>query len=241
MSIAAAMIPEGHRVYAIGDIHGRCDLLEQLHAAIVADAEKAKLKQQTIVYLGDYVDRGDRSFDVVDLLASRTLPGSSAVYLRGNHEDMMLAFLEGPPEPLWLLNGGGATLQSYGVAFDWADSIVGELEDLRRQLQAVLPQSHRRFFADLGLSYVCGDYLFVHAGVRPGRSLELQLPRDLMWIRSPFLNSEADFGKRVVHGHTIVRSPEVKPNRIGIDTGAFHTGCLTCLVLEGATIRFLST
>lgn len=241
MSIAAAMIPEGRRVYAVGDIHGRCDLLKQLHAAILADAESAQTDQRTIVYLGDYVDRGERSFAVIDLLASRTLPGFYAVYLRGNHEDMMLAFLEGPPDSLWLFNGGGATLRSYGVTFDWRKSMTQGLIDLQRQLQAAMPHSHRRFFADLRLFFLCGDYLFVHAGIRPGRPLELQDPRDLMSIRSPFLSSDADFGQRVVHGHTIVSQPEVKWNRIDIDTGAFHTGHLTCLVLEGTTIGFLNT
>lgn len=236
-----AAIPEGRRVYAVGDIHGRIDLLEEIQAAILADANNSTADELTVVYLGDYVDRGRRSYEVVDWLANVTLPGISAVYLRGNHEEMMLTFVEGRLDPLWLVNGGIATIESYGVPFDWGVLDASSLEEMRCRLVDAVPESHRRFFDALQLSYTCGDYLFVHAGVRPGRPLELQDPRDLIWIRSQFLVSEADFGKRVVHGHTIVDRPEVKPNRIGIDTGAFHTGRLTCLVLEGRMIRFLHT
>lgn len=241
MPIDAARIPAGKRLYAVGDIHGRIDLLTEIEQMIVADAATASDAELTVVYLGDYVDRGSHSFAVVDRLVHAPLPGFTAVHLRGNHEEMMHSFLDGEPEPLWLMNGGIATLESYGVAFDWGDLDRPMLQSLQQRLNAAMPDSHRQFLDRLALTFRCGDYAFVHAGVRPGLPLDMQLPRDLLWIRAPFLRSEEDFGKRVVHGHTIVGRPEVKANRIGIDTGAFHSGRLTCLVLEMETIRFLST
>ncbi len=241
MSATAASVPERQRVYAVGDIHGRIDLLTRLQDAIIADAADATGLELTAIYLGDYVDRGSDSFAVVDRLANAPLAGFTTIHLRGNHEEMMLGFLAGPPQPMWLMNGGIAALESYGVPFGWYDLDAAVLADLQQRLAAVVPESHHRFFSNLQLTFSCGDYFFVHAGVRPGRPLELQDRRDLLWIRAPFLSTGKDFGKRVVHGHTIVRQPDVKPNRIGIDTGAFHTGCLTCLVLEGTAVRFLHT
>jgi serine/threonine protein phosphatase 1 len=240
-SNGASRTAERQRVYVIGDIHGRDDLLAAMHARILADAADADDVERVVVYLGDYVDRGRRSFEVIDRLIAEPLPGFTMVALRGNHEDMMLDFLEGPPDPLWLMNGGLATIASYGVDIDWNDLALSRLDPLRDAFARAVPDSHRAFLDRLRLLHVNGDYLFVHAGVRPGRPLDRQEPRDLMWIRGPFLATDSDFGKRVVHGHTIVARPEVRANRIGIDTGAFHTGRLTCLVLQGESLRFLST
>jgi serine/threonine protein phosphatase 1 len=159
----------------------------------------------------------------------------------GNHEEMMLDFLAGPPGTTWLFNGGWATLISYGVGTDTRRLGLAELELLRRRLDDALPASHRRFLAGLRLSHVAGGYVFVHAGIRPGVAVEAQSPRDLLWIRGPFLTATEDFGVCVVHGHTIVAEPDVATNRIGIDTGAFFSGRLTCLVLEGGERRFLHT
>jgi serine/threonine protein phosphatase 1 len=159
----------------------------------------------------------------------------------GNHEDFMLRLLEDPSiAPLWIVNGGDATLYSYGV--DWRGPYgAGDLEAISKGLRAALPDRHLKFLRSLALSHEEGDYLFVHAGIRPGRDLATQTPEDLMWIRDEFLRSDADHGKVVVHGHSISPEPELLDNRIGIDTGAFATGRLTCLVLDGATRRILQT
>jgi len=234
-------VPGDRRIYAVGDIHGRIDLLNKLHARIVADAETAQNLRRVIVYLGDYVDRGPGTFDVLDVLINEPLAGFERVHLKGNHEDMMLEFLTGPPKPTWISNGGIATLASYGVEPPVTLCHPADLETFRRRLQRALPSDHLGFLQGLRLCHTEGDYFFVHAGVRPGVPLEDQIPYEMMWIRDRFLLSDADFGKRVVHGHTPNLVPEVFENRIGIDTGAFYTECLTCLVLEGAEHRFLHT
>ena len=236
-------VEPGVRVYAIGDIHGRDDLLERMHAMIEADRMVPPSADAVVVYLGDYVDRGPCSCEVIDRLIRKPVKGCRAIHLRGNHEDMMLRFLDDAANDVWLANGGLATLLSYGVAEaeQWISFLGRDRQRFRDGLARLLPETHRRFLVGLTDSFVSGDYLFVHAGIRPGRPLDKQDPRDLMWIRGPFLACEEDFGKRVVHGHTITPEPEVLPNRIGIDTGAFFTGRLTCLVLEEDRMRFLAT
>jgi serine/threonine protein phosphatase 1 len=234
--------PPGSRIYAIGDIHGRVDLLRQLHRLIHEDAYRRQAPRNVVVYLGDYVDRGDESRAVIDLLLDEPLPAFESVYLKGNHEESVLRFLEdtavGPP---WLFYGGGQTLASYGVRPPAQPLSTSELVRAQRELADRLPARHRRFMVDLILSHEEGDYLFVHAGVRPGVPLDQQMAQDLMWIRDEFLHSDANFGKIVVHGHTIVARPDVQRNRIGIDTGAFASGHLTCLILEGSQLGFLQT
>lgn len=237
-----ARVPTGARVYAIGDIHGRLDLLTRLHDMIRRDADTSGAARLVLVYLGDYVDRGADSFGVIEKLATRPLDGFECVYLKGNHEELMLRFMaDGSMARAWLGNGGGATLKSYGVST--LGILLGEsgFQRMRAKLDRTIPDVHRAFYRDLRLQHVEGDYLFVHAGVRPGVPLAEQEAEDLMWIRQDFLNAEDDFGKIVVHGHSITAKPEVKSNRIGIDTGAFRSDCLTCLVLDGATRRFLDT
>jgi diadenosine tetraphosphatase ApaH/serine/threonine PP2A family protein phosphatase len=238
--LAAPQVPDGERIYAIGDIHGRDDLLLRLHGLIRADLDASPAVRPIAVYLGDYVDRGPGSFEVLDHLVNDPLPFES-VALKGNHEDMMLSFLDGDADPMWLYNGGIETLASYRIALSGHQFGAFDLQSIREGLLAALPESHRRFLNALELSLARGDYFFVHAGVRPGRPLDQQDPREMMWIRGRFLGSQTDFGKRVVHGHTITAEPEVKFNRIGIDTGAFATGRLTCLVLERSHVRFLQT
>lgn len=233
--------PPGCRVYAVGDIHGRRDLLEQAHRAILDDSRTEALLEKICIYIGDYVDRGDDSRGVIDRLLSAPLPGFRAVHLLGNHEDIMLRFLDDSSiAPMWLANGGDATLYSYGV--DWRPhAAADDMETLRQAFRAALPAPHLKFLRSLSLSHIEGDYVFVHAGIRPGRDVTLQDGQDLLWIRNEFLDSEADHGKVVVHGHSISPAPDVHPNRIGIDTGAFATGKLTCLVLEDTDQRFLQT
>jgi serine/threonine protein phosphatase 1 len=230
--------PADSRIYAIGDIHGRLDLLIRLHEKIAADARRTRARRHVVVYLGDYVDRGPDSKGVVEHLSQGGLAGFERVHLKGNHEDLMLRFLMGEPVArVWFMNGGMQTLRSYGV--------TGLVEDLpaiaRAALTKGVPERHRQFLDGLALSHVEGDYLFVHAGVRPGIPLGRQDAADLMWIREEFLDSGADHGKVVVHGHTIMPKPDIRANRIGIDTGAFMTGRLTALVLEGDESSLLAT
>lgn len=234
-------VPSGERVYAIGDIHGRLDLLTRLHQSIAADARKAGPARNAVIYLGDYIDRGPDSRGVVETLTRQPLTGFESRHLRGNHEDWLLRFLEGSEDGMdWTMNGGDATLESYGVAVDFRRA-GGGLEVARQQLRERMPPRHASFFRGLEASHVVGDYIFVHAGIRPGVALEEQDADDLMWIRGEFLNSRADHGKVVVHGHSPDRDVQMEENRIGIDTAAYATGVLTCLVLETNGRRFLRT
>lgn len=242
----AARVPEGVRVYAIGDIHGRLDLLSALRAKIVDHGHDFP-GRRAIIYLGDYIDRGLDSRGVIELLSTEPMEGFEQVFLRGNHDDWLLHFLQDSAQGTgWLLNGGDATLYSYGVRSDDGESKSSRMseEHLRQaqtQLRAAMPAHHVKYFNALELSHVEGGYFFVHAGVRPGRALEEQSPDDLIWIREDFLGSSADFGKVVVHGHSISYEPEMRPNRIGVDTGAYFSGALTSLVLEGEHRTLLQT
>lgn len=235
-------VPDGTRVYAIGDIHGCADLLRAIHRQIEDDMAAAPKERCVVVYVGDYVDRGEDSRGVIDLMLDAAPPGAETVHLMGNHERFMLDFLEDTAVgPDWLINGGDRTLFSYGIGYPPADTAEERLERMRLALNQALPERHRSFLSGLPLSHREGDYLFVHAGIRPGRPLEEQSEDDLLWIRQAFLGSDADFGVCVVHGHTPVREPEIRGNRVAIDTGAVFTGHLTCLVLEGEERRFLAT
>lgn len=226
------------RIYAIGDIHGRADLLERLLARVRKDAEDAPEARHVIVYLGDYVDRGSDSRKVLEIVAAGPGPGFETVHLKGNHEDFLLRFLDDPGEAeIWLWNGADATLRSYGV-----DPGLGlSADQMRDRFAAALPVGHRKFLEDLQLTFTDGDYYFVHAGVWPGVALDQQDPGDLMWIREEFLNSNQDFGKTIVYGHTPRDTVAFERNRIGIDTMAWVSGHLTCLVLAGTERRVLQT
>ncbi|MCS6878601.1 MAG: metallophosphoesterase family protein [Geminicoccaceae bacterium] len=236
-------VPGGARVYVIGDIHGRLDLLCQIEQLILADlARSGRPPRLYAVYLGDYVDRGPSSRAVLDHLSRNPLPGFARVFLMGNHDLWFRDFLEGfPVGDVWLDNGGEATLASYGVELDPLLDPQERWARARLDLLDRLPSAHRTFLERLELAFGFGDYFFCHAGVRPGVPLEAQNPIDLLWIREPFLSFSGEFGKIVVHGHTPQPEPVVRPNRIGIDTGACWTGRLTCLVLEGTDYRFLTT
>jgi serine/threonine protein phosphatase 1 len=237
----AAHVPAGSRIYAIGDMHGRLDLLERLRTVIAEDSRWHPIERKVVIYLGDYVDRGPDSRGVIELLASKPLPGFESVFIKGNHEDSLLQFLVDPGVGAsWLAYGGDAALYSYGVR----PPDPRKVDDLLAAQQAfieALPPGHLDFLRALKLVHIEGDYAFVHAGFREGVPIDLQTPEDMMWIRNEFLFSDADFGKIAVHGHTITDHPQIRVNRIGIDTGAFATGTLTCLVLEGSERRFLAT
>jgi serine/threonine protein phosphatase 1 len=235
-------VPDGTLVYAIGDIHGRADLLEKMHAAILKDALDVPAERKVVVYLGDYVDRGPQSKKVVDLLLERPLPGFERTHLMGNHEAFLVEFLNDfEAGPGWFFNGGLATLASYGVKIGKSDELSYEtLKRVQAEFLESLPESHIEFYRQLEFSRIEGDFFFVHAGIRPGIPLDNQTDEDMLWIRDEFLFSEEDYGKVIVHGHTITWEPEVKTNRIGIDTGAFLSGVLTALVLEGREQDFLT-
>ncbi len=238
-----AAVPVGTAVYAIGDIHGRVDLLAGLFAAIEADSERGEVGRRVLVCLGDYVDRGRDSAGVIELILDRAPPGFEIVTLLGNHERLMIEFLDDVRRgPLWLRNGGDATLESYGIEVGRESYLDAKpLLDLQAALRERLPARHLEFLQNLKLAHAEGDYVFVHAGVRPGVPLEAQQEEDLIWIRELFLNSTADHGAVIVHGHTIRPEPEFRPNRVGIDTGAYFTNNLTCLALEGTKRRIIST
>lgn len=235
-----AHIPDGQRVYCIGDIHGCADLLLELQTRVMQDASGYR-GNKTIVYLGDYIDRGDDSKQVIDILLSQPQADIHSVYLKGNHEQAMLDFMIDPQATVsWLAYGGRETLNSYGIAVGHIPT-KRELPLLAEKLHRQLPDSHKLFLQDGLLSWQCGSYYFVHAGIRPGVALEKQRPEDQMWIRGEFLQSNKNHGAIIVHGHSITMEVELLSNRIGIDTGAFATGILSCLVLEGNEQRLLQT
>jgi serine/threonine protein phosphatase 1 len=230
---------ENTRLYVIGDIHGRLDLLDQVIAAIGRDAQEHGTNCLTVT-LGDYIDRGPNSRGVLDRLLSNPFPGRY-VALKGNHEALLEAFLEDPATGAhWRQLGGLETLHSFGISV--AKMMVGKnYDEGAEQLRTALSPAQTKFLASLKPSITVGGYFLCHAGIRPGVSLERQSEQDLLWIRDKFLNSRMDFGKIVVHGHSPVEEPESLPNRINIDTGAFITGRLTCVILEGESRRFIST
>jgi serine/threonine protein phosphatase 1 len=229
-------------LYVIGDIHGQLDLLSDLYEQIERDAARHDAKHRKLIHLGDYIDRGPDPKQIIELFCNRPLPGFDNHWLLGNHEHLLLLFLQNDPLATgWLANGALDTLASYGVWPGGPGDMEMELVRFREELTANLPPHHLDFLSTLDLTYENGDYLFVHAGVRPGVELSEQSEFDMIWIRDPFLNCADDFGKIIVHGHSPHEFPEVRTNRICIDTGAYHTGHLTCLVLQGNTFRFLQT
>lgn len=229
------------RLYSIGDIHGRADLLFDLLQRIRADA-KGFAGSSVAVFLGDYVDRGPDSKAVIDCLIEDPLPGFETIFLRGNHEQSLLDFLEHPSVgERWLTFGGQATVSSYGVLIDRLPRRPEDFMQISRQLGEALPDRHCHFFRETQLCYESGSYFFCHAGVRPGVSMQKQSAEDLLWIREEFTESRRTHERIVVHGHSISESVQMLPNRIGIDTGAYDSGVLTCLVLENGDMRLIQT
>ena len=234
-------LPEGVRVYAIGDIHGRADLLLAILARIATDMQERPCPRVVEVFLGDYIDRGPNSREVIDTLLSHQPVGGERHCLRGNHEQTLLDFLEDPDVLAdWARFGGLETLLSYGLR-PRLPVTLNDAALFREELIKALPQAHFDFLNRTVFSFSMGGYYFVHAGIKPGARLDQQSAEDLLWIREPFLLSPRDHGKIIVHGHTPSQDPEVMGNRINIDTGAFLTGRLTCLVLEGRAMRFFNT
>ncbi len=235
---AKPCIPTDWRIYAVGDVHGRADLVTELFKRIDRDLSAHPTAKPMEVFLGDYIDRGSLSRQVIELLIVRQR-AHETVFLKGNHEACALQFLKDPAMlRQWEDLGGASTLLSYGVA-----PIRGydprSQHEISVAFHQAMPDSHRNFIQSLKLSFTCGDFFFAHAGVRPGISLQKQSEQDLLWIRDDFLLHEEYFGKVVVHGHTPTHEPDLRPNRINIDTGAYATGRLSCMVLDGDQIRFI--
>ena len=228
----------GYRAYAVGDIHGRVDLLEHLLAKIHADLQHRPAPKTLLVFVGDLVDSGPSSAQVIERLRCYRRDGVRPVFLLGNHEEVLLRIIAGDSSVVesWLKFGGLQCLQSYGVTLA---SIRGRsAEQVVEIVRASVPPEHVEFLESFADSCRFGDYLFVHAGIRPGVEVDQQSQADLRWIREPFLFDERDHGFVVVHGHTITDEVEERPNRIGIDTGAYRSGVLTALAIEG-TERWL--
>ncbi|OCC25269.1 hypothetical protein MB02_00905 [Croceicoccus estronivorus] len=233
----AARVPHGQRIYAIGDIHGRLDLLRHLANAIEADAQSAPEMETTVLMLGDLLDRGPDSAGVVDFALDWQKRRRMHI-LMGNHEEMFLNSFTDPGVLSNILRcGGRETLLSYGIDSD--NDSLPTLQHVQAAMDAGIPGKHRKFIASFDDKVEIGDYLFVHAGIEPGLPVEQQKPQSLRWIREPFLSYEEPHSHVIVHGHTIRHQVQLRSNRIGIDTGAYCYGKLTALVLEGSTRRFI--
>ena len=230
---APAILPRGRRVYAIGDIHG-CDAqLGNLHEMIAEDLARRPVDVAVLLHIGDYVDRGADTAGVLRrLLRGPPAAGLQVVNLVGNHDETMLHALSGdrPAATDWLFAGGRPALESYGI----------DPDSPRESWPENVPPEHLDFLRGLTLTHREGGYFFVHGGIRPGVPLDRQAREDLLRMRQPFLYSEMDFGAVVVHGHSPVKEPVVRHNRIAIDTGAVFGGKMTCVVLEGETLGFLT-
>jgi serine/threonine protein phosphatase 1 len=231
----------GCRAYAIGDVHGRLDLLERLIDEIARDDAARPSARTYLVLLGDLIDRGPDSRGVIDYFLERPPAFARPIFLKGNHEEFLLSVLDGEDETVgsWLSYGGYECAESYGVSRGWTLNVAPA--EVAARLRAAVPARHRRFLEEMADSFQFGDYLFVHAGIRPGVPLEEQSGKDLRWIREGFLDSRNDHGVMVVHGHTIVERPEQHPNRIALDTGAYRSGVLTALGIERRERWFLET
>jgi serine/threonine protein phosphatase 1 len=233
-------LPAGLRIYAIGDIHGRLDLLNQLLSLINADVAQFPAIRPVYVFLGDYIDRGRWSRQTIDRLIEHADEHES-VFLKGNHESIAISCLSDRTKiDHWLRLGGMETLSSYGIAPDLFANRK-QAAGTHLAFHNALPQSHFRFLRNLRESFASGDFFFVHAGVKPDVDLAHQAEKDLLWIRDEFLLSSRDFGKIIIHGHTPTSEIELRSNRINIDTGAFATGRLTSLVIEAETLSVIDT
>ena len=221
------------RCYAIGDIHGHADKLAEAHRRIRADRVQVRDAEAPVVHVGDLCDRGPDSKGVIDFLLAGAQRGENWITLRGNHDAMMVDFVDGDGGDIWLhpQNGGRTTLASYGVTTETPDR-----EALRRDARARIPAEHLAFLRGLPTSYRQGECYFCHAGIRPGAPLDRQREQDLLWIRGPFLYSTEDHGALIVHGHTPVDEVTHYGNRLAIDTGAGYGHALSAVVIEGRQV-----
>lgn len=239
-------VPQGLRVYAIGDIHGHLAGLDAMHEAISRDLLERSPEAVHIVYLGDYIDRGPAGRGVIERLMERRDRGDGIekTFLMGNHESAVFEFMEDPLGCDWLKYGGIDTLADYGITFEGEIPLPAEKERAAEAMRRAIPQEHFAFLQGLSLSRAVGDYLFAHAGIDPEKPLGKQTKRDLTAIRQPFLSWHErpdfrPFEKKIVHGHTVSDEPVIRPHRIGVDTGHFKGGKLSAAVIEGDAVRFL--
>lgn len=243
--LGTAQLPDGMRVYAVGDIHGCLATLDLLWQEIEQDLEKAPPADHRTIFLGDYVDRGPGSAGVLDWLITAQQRDNRLVTLRGNHDQLLYDFLTNPlgnriDIDLWLTHGGQETLESYAIAPVAPHQADADIVRCSAELAEAIPDQHRRFLEQAAFSHEIGDFFFVHAGIDPKNKLHQQLPEQLIWIREPFLSHHGLFEKVIVHGHTPVPEPDARRNRIAVDTGAVFGGALTAAVLEKTSVRFLS-
>lgn len=240
VNFSEAATPDGMRLYAIGDVHGRFDCLTTLHKMIADEIARDRPADWRIIHLGDYVDRGPQSREVLDFLARAQTADERNITLLGNHDEGMLKFLADPLDAdVFIDFGGFDTAASYGVELRTMPR--RELFESHRQLIEAVPEHHFALLRDMPRSVSFGDFFFCHAGIRPGTALDAQSAHDLCWIRREFLDHLQLYDKVIVHGHTPCREPETCPNRINVDTKAFATGRLTALVMESTEKRFIST
>ncbi|MCT2580675.1 MAG: serine/threonine protein phosphatase [Mesorhizobium sp.] len=237
--------PKGIRIYAIGDVHGRHDLLAAMHSRIASDLEYGPKSDWRIIHLGDYVDRGPDSRNVIEFLIEARSRDPRNIMLAGNHDIGMLDFLAKPdPEGLFMRYGGVQTAASYGVKLSTGSSWFGRSDEALAHGHAALveavPQAHVDFLRSLSFSACFGDFFFCHAGIRPGVPLESQNEQDLIWIRDVFHNYPGLYPKVIVHGHTPVPDVDVMANRVNLDTLAWQAGTLSALAVDGAEKRILT-
>jgi serine/threonine protein phosphatase 1 len=234
-------VPDGDRVYAIGDIHGRLDLLDRLLDLVATDDRRRGAAKTLVIFLGDLIDRGSNSRGVVERAMELSSGPLSTRFLMGNHEEVFLHAISGDLRALRLLLriGGRETILSYGISDEEYRSL--DYEALATVLKERVPEAHRTFLASFEESIEVGDYLFVHAGIRPGVAIAAQSASDMRWIREEFLRHGESHGKLVVHGHSVTDDIDIRSNRIGIDTGAYASGRLTAIGLEKDERWFLST
>ena len=219
------------RIYAVGDIHGRFDLLGEMHERIMGEISRDQPADWRIIYLGDYVDRGPQTNQVLEFLSRATEADSRIIALAGNHDTGMIDFLEAPgPDGIFARHGGDTTARSYGVRLKFKPSRV--LLDGHAQLVRAIPEKHLAFLRGLPFSASFGDLFFCHAGIRPGVPLDEQTDDDLTWIRGEFHDFLGLHPKLIIHGHTPRPAPEIWPNRVNLDTGAVNTGVLSCMRFE---------
>lgn len=234
--------PDGSRIYAVGDIHGRLDLLKSINKKIKKDISENKSERNVVIYIGDYVDRGNDSQGVINELINNPIEGAESIHLCGNHENAMMEYFSDPGVAYgWFAWGGKATVRSYGVkSKDKKGRPVSE-EQIHELFNELVPDNHKKFLKNLKYYHIEGDYIFVHAGLKPGIPLEKQHVDDMMTIRDAFIYPKTRFEKTVVFGHTVFDQPFVGNGRIGIDTGAYATGRLTAVILEKTNVEFIHT
>ncbi len=233
--------PDGYRAYAVGDVHGCLSLLNEILDKIESDIVSRQPCKNLLIFLGDLIDRGPQSSQVIERLLNWRCASASAIFLSGNHEEVLLRVLNGDENILsdWLSFGGAECLSSYGLSpVELAEkNTTAALAEIR----AAIPIEHYEFISSFADTLRFGDYLFVHAGIRPGVDLKSQSKEDLHWIREPFLTDKSNHSVTIIHGHTISKTIDERVNRIGIDTGAYQSGVLTALAIEGADRWYINT